>query len=1195
MTSKTLYVWVISRFEKCFDGRKFLWAMLLAMAPALVAQSAGTGALTGTVTDPTGSVVPGASVTLVSTETNQTRTTTTGTDGSYRFSLLPPGTYRVRFSATGFRTADVPSVTVSVTETPVLDQRLEVGVQSDQVTVESQTEALQAASSTLGTTVGSHTLTSLPLSNRNYTQIIALSAGANVGATDATQFGKGTQTMAVNGNDPGQNNFQMDGVNITNWANAGNSDDSVLYTGIGIPNPDAIQEFKVQTSTYDASYGRNPGANVNVVTRTGSNEIHGTGFEFFRNAQLNANSFFYNRDSCTYGVSCSKQILNQNQFGGTIGGPLKKDKLFLFGSYQGTRQKNGVASSGFTTAYLPPIPAGDRSAPGFAAAVGAANCPANHPGDSNYGTFGGANVACNGSNISPVALNILNLKLNNGSYYIPGSGTTGYRQLSFSDPSIFNEDQALVNGDYVISAKHTISGRYFYSRDPQIQTLGGLLPGSPSILYYSNTNAVVKMTSLLTNSLINEVRGSMQRNLSIQNAAAPPGATNATLGITPMTPGVEPPPGIILIAGGYNLMGIFGPSFSPTNQIQVADQISWTRHKHTLRAGYEFEDVRWPITWSGVRGLLLMGTFNDLLVGGPNNILTCLYCSRSAPDGIVHGYYTHTMNAFVQDDYKVSSRLTLNLGVRWEYDGALSDKYGNLTQTWVSRIQAVPLPPSVPTSSGPGVSQWVVPNNYISHYGTPPNGVLVNDRSSPQRDHAPWSNFGPRIGFAYQATSKLVLRGGAGVFYDRVGADRIIYAVEQGNPYSATVDFNVPNNQTLANPFPSTPVLGSFSSRYISFSPACLANDLGPDCNSNLNVPFLHEFLHTPLVRQYNLNVQYEFAPGWVLETGYVGSSGINLLDEYHNNNTPGLASPTNPINGVTTNTVENILYRVPYLGYQSVGVRGTSFDGISNYNSLQATVRKQFSHGLTLQAAYTWSKNMTDLSNISANPTANSNNASNLAQQYGVATFSRPQRFVVSYSYDLPFGARQGLAGKLLQGWNVSGVTLVQDGLPMTIGDTSAGTIYGTAGGGNQSGYARAQMCPGMTYGNIATPGGVEQRLGGNSGGPGYLNRNAFCPAPTIGDGTDYGNSGSGIMLGPGQFNWDISILKNTRLTERQLLQFRTEFFNAFNHPQFNNPNNSGGFLTNSIPNVSSGNFGQIATTSVNPRVIQFGLKYSF
>jgi hypothetical protein len=223
--------------------------------------------------------------------------------------------------------------------------------------------------------------------------------------------------MSVNGNDPGQNNFQMDGVNITNFANSGSANDSGLYAGVGIPNPDSIQEFKVQTSTYDASYGRNPGANVNVLTKSGTNQFHGTAFEFLRNTIFNANDFFYNRNNPA--SATTKQVLNQNQFGGVLGGPVIKNKLFLFGSYQGTRQKNGLASQGVTTALLPPIPAGDRSAPGFVAALGAASCPQNHPGDNNFRTPSGSpNVSCDGSNISPVALNILNIKLPNGQYYI---------------------------------------------------------------------------------------------------------------------------------------------------------------------------------------------------------------------------------------------------------------------------------------------------------------------------------------------------------------------------------------------------------------------------------------------------------------------------------------------------------------------------------------------------------------------------------------------------------------------------------------------------------------------------------------------------------------------------------------------------------------------------------------------------------
>ncbi len=1154
-------------------------AIGLTLAASLLGQSAGTGALTGTVIDPTGAVVPGVSVVVVSLETNQSRTTATGSDGAYKFSLLPPGTYRVRFAASGFKTSEVSSVTVNVTETPVLDRTLEVGAQSEQVTVEATAELLQTSSSTLGTTVGGNTVTALPLSSRNYTQILALSAGTNTGANNATAFGKGTQDMSVNGNDPGQNSFQMDGVNVNNFANAGSANDSSLYAGIGVPSPDAIQEFKVQTSTYDASYGRNPGANVNVVTKSGTNQFHGTAFEFLRDTIFNANDFFYNRDSPQ--SSTQKQVLNQNQFGGVLGGPAIKNKLFFFVSYQGTRQKNGVSSSGFTSAFMPPVPAGDRTSPGFAAALGAANCPANHPGDFNYGTFGGPNVACNGSNISPVMLNILNLKLPNGSFYFPGSGTSGYRSTSFSDPAIYNEDQVVANVDYVMSSKNTLAARYFFTNNPQTLTLGGELPGAPSLLGFSNTDAVLKLTTLVTNTIVNEARISYQRNLSTSNAAQPPNSDNSVLGITPMTPGVNPPPGIISIAGGYTMLGVFGPTFSVTNQVEASDQVSWSHGKHTIRAGFEYQNTRWPIIWSGVRGLLLTGTFNDLLVGGAGNLLSCLYCSRSAPEGIVHGYSSPSMNAYVQDDYKVSSRLTLNLGIRWEFNGALNDKYGNLTQTWVSRIQAVPVPPTGPTSSGPGVSQWVVPSNFTNFYPNPPDGVLINDSKSPERKRAPLSNFGPRIGFAYQANNKLVVRGGAGIFYDRVGADRIIYAVEQGNPYSATVDFGVPNSQTLANPFPSTPVLGTFSSRWANFATGQ---------TSALNVPFLDEVLHTPMVRQYNLGVQYEFLPHWVLEVGYVGSSGLNLLDEYHNNNTPLLASPSNPINGITTNTVENIPFRVPYLGYQAVGVRGTGFDGTSNYNSLQATVRKQFSHGFTMQAAYTWSKDLTDL----YDSVANSNNASNLSQQWGPAVFSRPQRFVVNYSYDLPFGTHTGITGKLLEGWNISGVTLVQNGTPITIADSSAGTIYGTAGSANQAGFARAQMCPGMTYGSIPTPGGVEQRLGGNSGGPGYFNASAFCGAPVIGDGTGYGDSGSGIILGPGQFNWDISALKTTRITERQMIQFRAEFFNIFNHPQFTNPNAGQGAIY-SLPDRASGSFGQITSTSVNPRVIQFALKYIF
>jgi len=1170
----------------------------------LLGQSAGTGALTGTLTDPSGGSIPNATVTLTNTQTNQVRTATTGTDGSYRFTFIPPGAYRVRFSAAGFKVAEVSSFNVNVTETPVLDRTLEIGAQTEQVTVAAVQETLQTATSTLGTTVNSRAVTALPLSNRNYTQIIGLSAGVNVSVNNATAFGKATQDFSVNGNDPGQNNYQMDGVAINNSANSGSSNDSGIYAGIGIPNPDAIQEFKIQTSTYDASYGRNPGANVNVVTKSGTNELHGSLFEFFRNEDLNANSFFQNRDG-----GGKQQILKQNQFGGAIGGPIKKDKLFFFGSYEGTRQLNGVAAAGTSNVVLPPLPAGDRNAPGYRAQLGAALCPDNHPGDASYTTFlafliPSIQVACDGSNINPVSLAMLNLKNADGSYYIPGSGTGAFTRRQFSSPAKYTEDQYIVNADYVINSKHSLSTRYFFTHNPQTVPFGiGGLPGTPIHNDYSNTNAVLRLTSVLTPNFVNEARVSGQRNFAYGTDSTP--GTPQQVGQTPIVPSMTELP-VTVIFGGPSMFGTLAPSFSTTNQFQYADQISWPHGKHTIRAGFELEKTQWPIAFAGLeRGFLFYGSFADWLIGragcapgdatcsvanpgntngGGGNIFQCLFCVRSgpAPNGIIHNYKEMNMSSYVQDDWKVNSRLTLNIGTRWEYDGIYSDKYGNLTNFWLSQIQKASIPPTGPTTSGPGLLGYVVPNNYLDHYPKPPDGVLVSDRSLPVRTGPPLSNFGPRIGFAYQVSNKLVMRGGAGIFYDRVAGDRFVHGLEQGYPYAITLDYSGVGSAPFSNqnPYPDIP-LGTFASRWAN---------LQTGATSNLNTPAITENLHTPLVRQYNLTFQYEFLPRWVVEAGYVGSSGINLVDQYHTINTPGLASPTNPINGITVNTVANAALRVPVLGYQPAGFQVTSYDGVSNYNSLQITVRKQFSRGFTMQAAYTWSK---DLSTLSGN-SSNSNNPSFIGDNYGPVGFDRPQRLIVNYSYDIPTGNLKAGLGKLVSGWNLSGVTTIQGGTPMTITDQGTGTVYGLG----TFVTARAQMCSGSTYDSIATSGGTESRLGGVSGGPGYLNKSAFCAAPAAPNSaappfppdaalpTLFGNSGPGIILGPGQFNWDISLIKNTQISERQAIQLRAEFFNTFNHPQFGNP---------ALALDTPGTFGQITTTTVNPRVLQFALKYSF
>ncbi len=1202
---------------------------LLSMS-SLMAQSAGTAGLSGTVTDPTGAVIPNVTVTITSADTNQSRSANTGGDGVYKFTLLPPGNYKVRFSANGFKTSEVSSVVLNVTESPVLDKALEVGAQSEQVTVEATAETLQTASSTLGTTVGARTVTELPLANRNFTQIISLSAGANVGVNNATVFGKATQDMSVNGSTPGQNNFQMDGVAVQSMASNGSANDGGIYVGIAIPSPDSIQEFKVQTSTYDATYGRNPGANVNVVTKSGTNTWHGTAFEFFRNADLNANSFFYNRDTCRTqfaGQSCPKQVFNQNQFGGVIGGPIKKDKLFVFGSYEGTRQRNGIDTAGNSsiTAY-PIIPTGDRTSAGFVSALIAGNC--NLPA---FGPTGGV-LPCSSTSVSPVALKMLQVKNADGSYYFPSNSVFG--PLSFNSPAPFSENQYLTNVDYLPNSKNTLAMRYFFSTDPRTVNfntpIGGALPGAPMPVQYSNTNAVLKLTTIVSNTLVNEARGSFQRFFAQATDSLPAGWTPQNLGITPIVPSQTQGPALSFLINNFGAGGFLEPQFSPTNQIQWQDQISWSHGRHTIRAGFEMEKTQWNLDFAGLeRGWLFIGSFTNLLAANnPGNIFQCLYCVASGPPaagGIIHAYRETNLNSFFQDDWKVNSKLTLNMGVRWEFDGTFTEKFGNLTNTWVSQLAPNSQVPTAPAGLPANYAGWVTASNYLAHYPNPPAGVLVNPTSNGAiQDHPPLSNFGPRLGFAYQMNSKLVVRGGAGVFYDRIGADRFVHAVEQGNPYATTLDYSgaAAAPFTIQTPFPNLPP-GSFAQRYSNPSAACLSNPtpILNTCTSNLSVPFLSQQIHTPLIRQYNLNVQYEFAPTWVLEAGYVGSSGINLLDYNHNINTALLASAANPVNGITTTTAANVYFRTPYVGYAPAGLQATGFDGISNYNSLQVTIRKQLSHGLTLQGAYTWSKSLSDVLVDSSN----SNNASNLMQQYGPTYFNRPQRFILNYSWQIPLGKHNGALGKLTEGWSLSGVTTIQDGLPMTFVDGNAGTAYGTNGTGTTSGFGRAQLCPGATAATIATSGGIEQRLGGYSGGPGYFNTSAFCDAPAIlPNGTTvfyatsptntaqiqctganggspcatlFGNSGIGILSGPGQFNFDASLLKTTTIREGHTLQFRAEFFNLFNHPQFQSisPGAGTGGVTSYLPQPFNSGGTNIISTSVNPRIIQLGLKYIF
>jgi len=1290
-----------------FAGRKWVvsilagFAMLLLCASLTQAQSGGTGAISGTVTDTSGGAVANVSVTATNIGTNQSREDKTGADGVYKFNLLPPGNYRLKFSAQGFKSAEVPSVTVVTTETVTANQVLQVGAVTESVTVEATVETLQTENSTLGTTVTGSQITALPMANGNYTEILSLTAGTAASVDNATVLGKGTQDISANGADPGQNNYQMDGVAVNNIANSGSSNDGTIYTGIPIPSPDAIQEFKVQTSTYDASYGRNPGANVNVTTKSGTNQFHGSAFEFFRNTVLNSNDFLLKQGQAAQDIN-QRPVLDQNQFGATIGGPIKKDKFFFFFSYRGTRSKNAEAPQGqdfgallgtqlntFPDFATPESFDGRGSCQSPSQLGVAAGSPDLHAingitnGQPNCSAQAQAFATAMGiDNI--VALRIFQLQTGKiggvpNNYYIPSPIT--YPQFcdaggacNFNIPAIYTENQYVANGDYVFNSKNTLTTKYFYTHNPYTTFLGqggGDLPGTPEGVLFGNHNAVAKLTTLVTSTFVNEARVSFQQNVNAATVAVPPGGCPAAgsfkgnegcgspdqLGMVPLVPGFYEPPTFLNVVSGYGLFGGLLPDKGPTNQLQAADQISWSHGRHSIRAGYEYEWTNWPLSDQGLQQGLMVVTGYGSLLGNATNTggwnLGCLFCVKSTSgtgQGIIHFYQLNNQDAYVLDDWKVSSKLTINMGLRWEYDGLLSDKYGHLTQVWLDRMAAnQDIPLTFDPTTATGIQQYVVPSNFISHFGQPPTGVGISRNRHSVEGHAPYSDFAPRFGFAWQPLSngKLVVRGGAGIFYDRVGLDRVVHAFEQGYPYAATYDFGFGSprwtQSTLAVPYPAIQLVCmptdpgcngepnglGFAPRYADPATANNGFPFSFQTNSGLNTPLDPNAIHVPLIREYSLGVQYEFAPQWVLEVGYVGSSGINLTDYNHNHNGAQIITPATDIYGICTggaggivrpqggpppvicNTANNAVFRVPVLGYEAIGLQSSDNDGYSNYNSLQVTVRHQFAHGLTMQAAYTWDR---DLSDVFYANTADINNALCVQCQYGLVSFDRPQRFVVNYSYDLPFGkGMTGVGGKLIGGWNISGVTIAQGGDPLTFidppvpgpgGTPGTGGAYGTSTALSFQGVSTAQFCTGMRNASIKSPGSTEANLGH------YFSANVFadqfanseaagsCPVPIVpfGDATatDYGNSGVGIVLGPGQFNWDISILKNTQITEKLKMQFRTDFYNAFNHAQFADPG-GGGFGTVGFENVTAPTYGQILHTSVNPRLIQFGLHFTF
>ncbi len=1138
-------------------------------------QTAATGQIEGTITDPSKAVVGQATITVTNEATGLTRTVQSSADGNYALPLLTPGSYSATVEAKGFKTETTLHILVQVATTATVNFRLQLGGSTQRVVVEGSAEILQTDSSTNGGVVNDKTVPALPLSSRNYTQILDLEPGVSGSVPNAASLGKNSVDVFVNGGRIMDNSYQMDGQDVGNMETQGTG--SILSIGgISVPSPDAIQEFKVQTSLYDASYGRGAGANVNVVTKSGTDQIHGDAFEFVRNNIFNANDFFLKAQGAP------RPELKQNQFGGTIGGPVLKKKLFYFGSYQGTRQVNGEGSNSLATALLPELPS-NRTA----ASLGQI-----------FGGLSGANggtIAADGSNVSPVALAILNIKLPNGNYLIPSApSVTGHDNqggpqglASFSLPSTYNEDQYIANVDFNSSSKNTISEKFFYARSPEVQQFtSSNVPGSGTTDLFKNWNGNIKDTYVASSTVINEA--SIAYHRSFGRVASQNQITNQSIGLTP---GCSSPYMPIMAIGSLELSGNFNDGqFTAPTAWAAQDQISWIHGRQNFRAGFGWErDIADSADQEVTRGDLAFVSFEDFLLGasaaqlgniGPGGSnLSSLNVSDDLCGDTTREFHVSSLYSFAQDDIKVSPRLTVNIGLRWEGLGQTSDGKGKLVDFWPSIA-------SNDLATNP-YSGFVAASNFP---GTLPAGIIRSDNPTFANNAWALHNFGPRVGFAWTppwTSEKLVLRGGYGLYYTHPPVNDAFQLIVNPPFFSRQTNVGALNSlATLQVPFnpPSNEVFPNFVQR--APTSALTINAISPDWRP-------------PVTQQWNFGIQYAFNNSTSFQIGYVGtrSTRIEMTDQI---NQALLASPSNPVNGVTTNTVANAAQRVQVLGIAPAGLNQANWIGYSNYNGLQALFTKKLTRGIQVGAAYTYSKALTDVTGVGTFPLGGGAYNNQLAPQlgYGPADFDTRHRFVANYLWNLPdFHQNQGFAGRVLSGWGVSGVIVAQTGPALTFTDTSAGSIFGLVG----TGAVGASLCPGFTAANIRVPGPVQSNLSAlfNRDAFGITNpaTGAFSPCETqLGDGTGFGTLGRGVVYGPGEHNMDMSIFKDFKvggLSEAGTIQFRAEFFNTFNTPQFASQTTTQ--FSTAITQVNASNFGQVTATTVSPRLIQFALKYLF
>ena len=1207
--------------------------MALLIPAGLRAQAGATGAITGTVSDQKGGAISGATivVTNVATGHKEREVVSTGA-GTFNVPSLPPSHYSLEITATGFSRLVRNNVLVQVTETASVSVTLSVGQVTETLTVHDVTPPVELTSATTGETISAETASTLPLSTRNFLTLLTLSAGANTELFDSAALGRGQVTINVNGQRPTNNNFQLEGVNA-------NDVNLPILDNVPLPNPDTIEEFKTQTSLYDASSGRNGGGNVQVNLKSGTAHFHGDAYEFFRNNVLNANDFFFNAAT----PQVPRPVLRQNQYGGSFGGPVPKSKdFFFFLNYQGTREASGISAGTVLNSQIPVLPT-SRDAATLAA------------------TFLPAGFSA--SQINPVALAYLNLPaskcpvFNDGKFCLPTvAGTPGFSgqnvnlgNVTASSPGVFQDDQFVLSADKQLTLKDKLSARFFFSDNNTSQPFGTGANNANSLPFSKGlpgSNRFLKLgwTRVLSGNVVNDARFGFSRFFFAQDPSEPIQLSDigATRGNSAEFPAAYQ---LIISSGGPLVLGTGvndnrGGAF---NTFYEADDLSITKGKHLLRFGVDasryqlnrFNNFaqRGTVTFSNTAaGDASPGFSNPPALSGFQNFLLGRVDTTQAEAGFSSFHFRALdFSAYVQDDWKIRPRLTLNLGLRWE-GLSTAHELNNFLSNFRGLEDGQPGPISIIHPAGsqnvgtPGVSSCTLTTCFSA------------------------GNFAPRVSYAWDVfgNQKTVIRSGYGIYYQRVSNQSLLQTAG-GLPFSEAISaqqFSV----TPQNPFPSILPNSAFPLSTDQVVPALTGfngTTGAPIFQSASGGPLSGFFFfpirsfHPPYAQQWNYNIQRALGKGWLLEVGYVGTRGSHLLGTGRPANpgqictigapciipasiagnvnvpagTPFVTKNPDGTIAITGSTAANLDARVPsrYLGLANSRGFFQFQDGSSTYHGLQSTLSHHFTGGLYFQAAYTYSKSIDNGSGSvfgdELNGLTQYGNLLNPSGQRAVSDFDRRHRFVVSYNYDLPVAKLLHGHGstRLVNGWTVNGVSTFQSGTPITVFDGSTFTLQDLDG---INGTNFATLAPGATLASAVTSGNIGSRLGS------YLNLSAFTPggncvnnqnvvvpcqvngAPNpAAAGAAIGNVGRNTFRGPFQQNWDLSITKNTKVTEATSVDFRAEFFNAFNHPVFSGPQ-SGGFGSATgnlgLVNIANGS-SAILSTANRPRIIQFAMKFNF